>query len=190
MLSAWGCFFLLCNRVLSREIKGIQASYHIRGLCISWWQICTISVFNSQLLMSTEFRLDVKSLQAYLIILLLQMELLQAPSRYELLWWQSARCRHGAWTNTRGWRVHLQVCWAWNPAVVRNTHPRGSLPCLWVASLPQRGASAPRELEQGLDSLGSLVTTRHDLWATLGGISAPQLAPGSCCFRLAEEDLG
>lgn len=81
---------------------------------------------------------DVKSFQAYLMKLLLQLELLQAPSRYELFcptFCQSEWCRHGAWTHTQ---KHLQVCLAWYPAAVGITHLRGSLPCLWAASLPQR----------------------------------------------------
>lgn len=86
--------------------------------------------------------------------------------------------------------MHLQVFWAWHSAVVRHTRPRGSLPCLWAASLSQRGANAPRELGEGLGSLGPWVTTRCGLWAALGRISAPQFAPDGCCFRLAEEDLG
>lgn len=63
----------------------------------------------------------------------------------------------------------------------------GNYPSQGVPALSEGMTVLPGSLEKV--SLGPWGTTRHGLWAALGGISGPWLAPGSCCFRLAEEDL-
>lgn len=80
----------------------------------------------------------------------------------------------------QSWRVHLQVSWAWHPAAVRNTHPGGSLDLSVGSESPQRGARAPRELGEGLVSLGPWAD--HKTWSV--GHSWWGFCPSACPRQL------
>lgn len=88
--------------------------------------------------------------------------------------------------------THRSICRCAWPGILQLWElPISGGPCPCGQRVSHRGHdSVPRELGEDLVSLGPWGTTRHGLWAALGGISGPWLAPGSWFFRLAEEDLG